>query len=228
MGSDPPISNTIRVFLAAVLSLSTTVAPAAIDPGSVAPPQLDFTPNPPGSYKLEKIQRCPSGVLLDANARVQRLADFTRDKVTLLTFFYSYCTDAWGCPFAARLMHDLRERISADSALRDGVRFVSISFDPTHDTPQVLRLHAGAANGFDWRWFTTRSVSELMPILDGFGQDVRVERDARGRPTRTLNHMLKMFLIDRTGFVREIYSLDYMAADVVLNDIATLVMERPQ
>jgi len=40
--------------------------------------------------------------------------------------------------------------------------------------------------------------------------------------------MLKMFLIDRAGFVREIYSLDYMAADVVFNDIARVAMEEPQ
>ena len=35
-----------------------------------------------------------------------------------------------------------------------------------------------------------------MPLLEGFGQDVSVESDANGRPTRTLNHLLKLFLVD--------------------------------
>ncbi len=63
------------------------------------------------------------------------------------------------------------------------------------------------------------------PLLDGFGQDVRVETDAAGRPTRAINHMLKLFLIDSSGVVREIYSLAFVHPEVMLNDIQTLLME---
>ena len=77
------------------------------------------------------------------------------------------------------------------------MRFVNISFDPTHDTPDALRGYAkglAGATGFEWQFFTARSMAELTPLLDGFGQDVRVETDAAGRPTRAINHMLKLFL----------------------------------
>ena len=63
-------------------------------------------------------------------------------------------------------------------ALRSRVRFVNISFDPTHDTPDALRGYAkglAGATGFEWQFFTARSMAELTPLLDGFGQDVRVE-----------------------------------------------------
>jgi len=53
---------------------------------------------------------------------------------------------------------------------------------------------------------------------------VSVETDPRGRPTRVLHHMLKVFLIDTRGVVREIYSLAYLQPDVMLNDIRTLAM----
>ena len=56
-------------------------------------------------------------------------------------------------------------------------------------------------------------------------QDVRIERDANGKPTRTINHMLKMFLIDPEGMIREIYSLAYLQQPVMLNDIRTLALE---
>jgi hypothetical protein len=39
--------------------------------------------------------------------------------------------------------------------------------------------------------------------------------------------MLKMFLIDREGVVREIYSLAYLHQAVMLNDIRTLALEAP-
>jgi cytochrome oxidase Cu insertion factor (SCO1/SenC/PrrC family) len=211
--------------LVIVLAVHGGPATAAGDPGAARAPSIEYVPNAPGTYRLERIQRSPNGVVLDSAGRAHRLADQLKGKVTLLTFFYSYCTDPWGCPFATQLMSAVRARIIADEVLRDRVRFVSISFDPAHDTPEVLRMQTGGNGEFDWRYFTARSVHELLPLLDGFGQDVSVETDAAGRPARTLNHMLKMFLIDRDGYVREIYSLEYMAQAVVFNDIATLVLE---
>ena len=70
-----------------------------------------------------------------------------------------------------------------------------------------------------------RSVPELLPVLDDFGQDVSVETDASGRATRTLHHMLKMFLIDARGEVREIYTLAFIQPDVMFNDMKTLAMD---
>ena len=82
------------------------------------------------------------------------------------------------------------------------MRFVSISFDPTHDTPDALRAYSGAQRRdprLAWDFLTTRGVQELVPLLEDFGQDVRVETDEQGRPVRTINHMLKLFLVDRSG-----------------------------
>ena len=201
---------------------------SATDPGPALAPRMDFVPTPAGTYQLQRIQHCPDAVLLNASAGARRLSAYTRGKVTLLTFFYTYCTDPWGCPFAYQTMKGLRDRIAADASLRSRVRFVSISFDPTHDTPDALRGYArGLVNaaGVEWQFFTARSMAELTPVLDGFGQDVKVDTDAAGRPTRAINHMLKLFLIDSSGVVREIYSLAFVHPEVMLNDIQTLLME---
>jgi protein SCO1/2 len=68
-------------------------------------------------------------------------------------------------------------------------------------------------------------VPDLLPVLDDFGQDVTVEMDANGSATRTLHHMLKMFLIDARGEVREIYTLSFLQPRVMFNDIDTLALE---
>ena len=215
------------VLLAAISLFPGSVWPAA-DPGPALAPRLGFVPTPAGTYQLPRIQQCPDALLLNASAAVRRLSAYTRGKVTLLTFFYTYCTDPWGCPFAYQTMRGLRDRIATDAWLRSRVRFVSISFDPTHDTPDALRGYAqGLAEtpAFEWQFFTARSMAVLTPLLDSFGQDVRIETDTAGRSTRAINHMLKLFLIDSKGVVREIYSLAFVHPEVMLKDIQTLLME---
>ena len=201
---------------------------AAADPMQAHAPAMQFVPPAPGTYQLQRIQRTPDAVLRDASGRQRRLATLTRGKVTLLTFFYTYCVDEWGCPFAYRTMVGLRERLT-ERGHADQVRFVSISFDPTNDTPDVLRLYSGhlrSGVGLPWEFLTARGMADLLPLLDDFGQDVSIEKDASGRPTRTINHMLKLFLIDRDGIVREIYALDYLHPAMMINDIETLLMEQ--
>jgi len=71
-----------------------------------------------------------------------RLSALTRGKITLLTFFYTYCVDPLGCPFAHQTLTMLRDRILRDRELARGVRFVGISCDPSNDTPEVLARYA--------------------------------------------------------------------------------------
>lgn len=216
--------------LCLVLACSSVgIAHAAADPAKPEAPRMEFVPPKPGSYRLQRIQASPHGVLLDPSNKPTQLAEFTQGKITLLTFFYTYCSDPWGCPFAYKTLTELREKLLAESALAKRVRFVNISFDPTNDTPEAIKLYGGkflADARFEWRFLTARSVRELLPLLEDFGQDVAVETDAKGQPTRTKNHMLKLFLIDTQGIVREIYSLDFIQQGVMLNDIKTLAMEK--
>jgi cytochrome oxidase Cu insertion factor (SCO1/SenC/PrrC family) len=76
-----------------------------------------------------------------------------------------------------------------------------------------------------WHFLTTYSTRFLKPILDDFGQDVEIELDAGGAPTRARAHMLKVFLLDRQGQVREIYSAAFLHPDVIFNDLRTLALE---
>lgn len=208
--------------------LTSASAQAAVDVSPATAPRMEFTPLAPGTYQLQAIQPVGEATLLDERGRPVRLSAMTRGKITLLTFFYTYCVDPLGCPFAHQTLSWLRDRILRDRGLARDVRFVGISCDPTTDTPDVLAQYAGnfpKDPRFEWRFLTAGSVSVLLPVLDDFGQDVGVDVDESGRPTRALHHMLKVFLIDRRGIVREIYSLAFIQPEVMLNDIRTLYLE---
>ena len=195
-------------------------------------PALDFDPPRPGTYTLHRIMPAPDGEVLGVDGRAQRLSAFTRDRITLLGFMYTSCVDPDGCPLASRVFDTLKQAIAASPALRGTVRFVTLSFDPARDSPAVMRRYAGSrvsddGSGLRWSFLTTRSARELMPLVDAFGQDIRYSVDkSSGRPRRELSHVLKVFLIDPAGFIREIYSSTFLHPQTVLNDIETLLLEQ--
>lgn len=211
--------------------LAPAAAPAAAAPPPGAIPALAFTPPAPGSYTLYHIMNAPDGAVLDSDGSAHRLAEYTTGKVTLFSFIYTYCSDARGCPLAYATLHSLKQAIERDPALHGRIRFVSMSFDPRNDTPDTMRLYGDAElrsqRGLQWHFLTTRSGKELAPLLDGFGQDVSVAAEQpEGARVPVLSHMLKVYLIDARGSVREIYSTSFLQPAILLNDINTLLMEQ--
>lgn len=213
------------------LALWAGAAAAAQEPVLPGVPDLGFVPPAPGSYRLERIMKAPDGIVLESDGSVRRLSEFTTGKVTLFSFIYTYCTDAKGCPLAYATLHSLKDTIERNPSMRGKVRFVSMSFDPEFDTPAAMRSYGGSEardrRGLDWHFLTTRNARELAPLLDGFGQDVAVASTGQpGRRPPVLSHMLKVYLLDPGGEVREIYSTSWLHPAVLLNDVKTLLLEQ--
>jgi cytochrome oxidase Cu insertion factor (SCO1/SenC/PrrC family) len=216
------LAGVAALSVAAVILIA---APAAAAHHVELLPKLEFVPPAPGTYVLHHIKPAPDGTVLGVDGRAAPLSRYTRGNITLLGFIYTTCSDPDGCPLAYRVFDALKETFTARAELHGKVRFVTLSFDPARDTPQVMKHYAGSRavekeNGLRWYFLTTRSSRELMPLVEGFGQDVRVTRHGR-----ELSHVLKVFLIDRGGDVREIYSSQFLHPEVVLNDIKTLLLE---
>jgi protein SCO1 len=226
--AEPRLARILTV-LAAAAALAAVAGAGAHEPDDRLPAAvtMDFVPPPPGTYALNAIMPAPDGPVLDRDGRRRPLARFTAGKITLLGFIYTSCADPRGCPLTTQVFHTVRHRLSEDPDLRTRVRLVSLSFDPRRDTPAVMRHYAAEVpeNGVEWAFLTTELPRTLIPLLDGFGQDVRVELDANGRPAGPLAHVLKVFLIDTRGVVREIYTTSYLYPEVILNDIKTLRLE---
>jgi protein SCO1/2 len=193
---------------------------------------LDFTPPAPGSYQLQRIMPVPEGTVLDLDGEAKSLRTFTRDRITLLSFIYTSCTDPDACPRAYQTFGDLKQHIVTRPEFRDKIRFVSLSFDPLRDTPETMQHYGGShvrdSEGLPWVFLTTPSAAALQPMVEGFGQDVQVVVDKEtGETSQELSHVLKVFLIDAHGDVREIYTTSFLLPQVVMNDIETLLLERP-
>jgi cytochrome oxidase Cu insertion factor (SCO1/SenC/PrrC family) len=191
--------------------------------------ELGFVPPAPGTYTLQHIMRSPDGTVLDVDGKAKPFSRFATGKITLLSLIYTRCADGSGCPMASYLLKRLKGRIDRERGLSERLRFVSLSFDPENDTPKVMRAYratyAPDKGGLPWHFLTTRSRIDLEPLLDGLGQDVWAAADS-GERLATLPHVLKVFLIDPDGSVREIYTTSYLQPQVVLNDVKTLLLEQ--
>jgi len=213
-----------EVLVLAGLLLASPGAPA-----QRAAQELDFVPPAPGTYQLQHILRAPEGTVLDRGGEAKRFSRFTTGRITVLSLIYTRCGDGRGCPLASHMLKSLKGRIDERRGWSDLLRFVSLSFDPGHDTPAVMRAYASGYApdevGLPWHFLTTRSPRELRPLLDGFGQDVWMPTDPSAAATGPLPHVLKVFLIDRHGSVREIYTTSFLQPQMVLNDIQTLLLE---
>ena len=217
----------MRHVAGAMLALAAGI-PVAHAQLQVRAAAQDFVAPAPGTYALPPIQPAADGWVLEGNWLPRRLSRYTHGALTLMSFVYTYCSDPIGCPLAYATFDTVKRRVLADPALRGKVRLVSLSFDPLNDTPDAMRAYGGEhARGGDLRWhfLTTYSTKFLKPILDDFGQDVEIELDANGAPTRARTHLLKVFLLDRKGQVREIYSTAFLHSEVILNDLRTLALE---
>src|SRR5436190_807212 len=113
-----------------------------------------------------------------------------------------------------------------DKALAKNMRLVSMSFDPDYDTPQRLATYSEAIrdekSGCEWRFATAKSRAELDSILNGYGQVVDKRADPAD-PQGPMYHILRIFLIDRQGRIRNIYSSATLDPRLVFADVKTLL-----
>jgi protein SCO1 len=80
----------------------------------------------------------PAVALVDQDGRSFRLADL-RGKAVALTFVYTRCPLPDYCPLMMRNFQRAEALLLAEPALAARTRLLTLSFDPRHDTPQVLR-----------------------------------------------------------------------------------------
>jgi len=190
----------------------------------------DYDAPLPGSYKLPIIKRAADGEVLDSDGRPLRLSELTHGRVTVMSFIYTRCAAAKACPMATGVLMQLHRLSSEDAALAQNLRLVSMSFDPTTDTPERMTAYSALADSSksaaEWRFVTTASQEKLNPILDAYGQAVDRKRNPND-PTGPLNHTLRVFLIDREGNIRNIYSSGTLDVRLVLADVKTLLAEQP-
>jgi cytochrome oxidase Cu insertion factor (SCO1/SenC/PrrC family) len=189
----------------------------------------DYDPPKPGTYRLPILGGAADGLMLDRKGRKQTLHQAMNGHITVLAFIYTRCTDPKGCPLSMGLLHDLNYVGEKDPLIGEALRLITVSFDPEHDTPEVMGEYAGAVAdaGFsstNWLFFTTAMQEDLKPVLEAYHQPIGRKEDTED-PFGPFTHQLRVYLIDPALRIRNIYSLGFLDPRLVITDVRTLLLE---
>jgi protein SCO1/2 len=158
----------------------------------------------------------PPFALTAQDGRKVALADL-RGKVVAVTFVYTACTDI--CPLLTQKMARIRDELGAAFGAR--VAFVSITLDPEHDTPAVLKNYAEAWGAKPTAWvFLTGSAAAVRGVTRRYG--VFFARNEDG----SVDHTQLTSLVDGNGQMRVQYLGARFNPEEFRRDLMNLVAER--
>ena len=193
--------------------------------------QIDVTAQAKPDYKPEKFynvpapgQTVPNFKFLNQRGKTIAIEQF-RGKVLLVTFIYTRCPLPDYCIRMSRNFATIQHQLSADPELYNKTHLLSVSFDPVHDTPKVLRSYGNAYNGehggeaFSHWDFAAPSSSELDAVDQFF--DVGVSPGSNS----TLTHTLSTAIIAPSGKIFRWYPSNEWTPSAVVDDIKRAVAE---
>jgi protein SCO1 len=114
--------------------------------------------------RLEIGDPVPDFTMTSQDGNAVKLSDL-RANVLALTFIYTRCPLPDFCPLMDKKFSELAQRIGAFPGRARQIRLISVSFDPDHDTPELLRKHAQFRGATPPLWsFAVASHAELAKI----------------------------------------------------------------
>jgi protein SCO1 len=160
----------------------------------------------------------PDFKLINQNGKQVSLQQY-RGQTLLLTLIYTRCPFPDFCPRVSHEFSAIDHQVRADPARYGKTHLLSISFDPAHDTPRVLRAYGFACAGSKdpalfTRWeFSAIPEAELPAFADYFALTYKQEGGL-------ITHTLSTAVISSDGKIFKWYhGADWQASDV-LQDIA--------
>jgi len=161
---------------------------------------------------LPKLFPVPDAQLVNEKGSAVSLAAM-KGSVTVYDFIFTSCRGT--CPIMTNNMRALTKQIDKDAP----VRFVSISIDPTRDTPPVLAEYAKRVRNDDrWTFLTGKRDDIVKLSVQGF----KLAAGDPGPGGDPLLHSSKFAVADKDGVIRGYYD----AADgTVTEQVAQVVRE---
>ncbi len=139
-------------------------------------------------------------------------------KIVLISFVFTTCNGT--CPATTATLFQTQEALKKVGLWGEKVVFVSITLDPERDSPEVLTRYARSygADLNHWKFLagTNDQVQRVLKAWDMW---------AKLGPNGVLDHPSRIFLIDRSGHQREIYNLEFLKPNAVVQDVRTLLGE---
>lgn len=164
----------------------------------------------------------PNWKLTDENGK-DFLGESLKGKIYVADFFFTRCETI--CPKMSTELTRVQDTFSQN----EDVQLASFSVDPTHDTPEMLRVYAKKYDAKAGKWhFLTGTKSQIYPLaIKGYFipvADASEYDKAVKTPDETFIHSEKLILVDKEGHIRGFYDgTDKKDVDRLILEIRVLV-----
>jgi cytochrome oxidase Cu insertion factor (SCO1/SenC/PrrC family) len=145
--------------------------------------------NPKSNLDLKPTRHLSEFEFTERDGRKVRFADL-EGKVVVFNFFFANCPGT--CRILNQKVADLHKEFGPQ-----GVRFVSVTIDPSSDTPEQLKRYAEPFRPDENWWFVTGPLEHTQELALSL-RLTAVGRDAAGLPT----HTDEIVVLDRAGKIR--------------------------
>ncbi len=167
----------------------------------------------------------PDFSLINQDGKTIHLSQY-RGRALAVTFIYTRCPLSDYCPLMSANFAEISRALQQNGDLFSKTHLLSVSIDPTNDTPQVLRSY-GAAHTEKYldekfqQWeFATGAPEELKRMAQFFGFSFYEEKDQ-------IIHSLRTAVIAPDGRIFKIYRGNEWKTTDVLRDLQILANTLP-
>jgi len=170
---------------------------------------------------VPRVRLAPGYAMIDQNGERLTNEDL-RGQFVLYNFIYTRCPEP--CGNLNQTMQEIQDRIDEVELGDIDIQFVSISFAPGHDTPDVMREYADSLGADEAPWkFATASNETLLKTIIGNGFEAYYNRNDDG----SFSFDPKFVLVDGWGVIRGEYRYQTQVPDTdrILRHIGVLAEE---
>lgn len=197
----------------------TQLRPVESPPEPAAPPQAPREKEAQAGEEegqevsLPEPLPAPDFALTDQDGQTVQLSSF-RGKVVVLDFIYTRCPGP--CPLLSRKFAHLQKQLR--DGVADRVMLLSITIDPEHDTPAVLREYARRYQADTRGWkFLTGSTADIINVAYQYGVDYY------GDSSGEINHLVATYIINQQGEVVKVFKGPNHSAGELLAEVQKLL-----
>jgi protein SCO1/2 len=158
--------------------------------------------------------KVPDFAMVNQDGKRIHLSEYQGD-VLLVTFIYTRCPFPDYCPLVSKNFSKIYASLRKDPSLGPRIRLLSVSFDPGHDSPAVLRQYAETfrattgGNPYAHWQFAAVPPKELVNVANFFGLYYETQGDQ-------IVHSMSTTVISPQGTVYKWYQdNDWQPADLI-------------
>ncbi|MBU2491902.1 MAG: SCO family protein [Bacteroidetes bacterium] len=154
--------------------------------------------------------------LIDQDNQSQIFPDLIKGKIGVVGYIFTNCPDI--CPLTTNNMRLIQEELKKEN-INDDVEFVSISFDPEVDSPEVLKNFAEIRDLDLNNWaFLTGEKSIIDSLIKEAGVIAVVGDSSVTKEGETIYYFIhtdRISLIDEEGNIRK----NYLGSRINIKDV---------